>query len=64
MLNLHPPFSLCLQGDEKIGGAVGAAYVVYFDQQTGAQHGVCWSKIDFLTLKQLFPSLMEQNNNT
>ena len=35
--------------------------VVYFDQQTGALHTVGWSKSIFLTLKQLFLSLTEQN---
>ena len=35
--------------------------VVYFDQQTGALHTVYWLKSIFLTLKQLFPSLTEQN---
>ena len=37
--------------------------VVYFDQQMGAPHAVCWSKSFDSALKQvfcLFPSLMEK----
>ena len=35
--------------------------VVYFDQRMGASHAVRWSKSNFLTLIQLFPSLTEEN---
>ena len=35
--------------------------VVYFNQQTGAPQAFRWSKSIFLTLKQLFTSLTEQN---
>ena len=40
-----------------------AICVVYFDQQMGAPHAVCWSKSFDSALKQvfcLFPSLMEK----
>ena len=36
-------------------------FIVYFDQRTGAPNAVRWLKSIFLMLKQLFPSLTEQN---
>ena len=33
---------------------------MYFDQQTGAPHAVCWLKLFFSVLKQSFPSFMSQ----
>ena len=38
-----------------------ALNVVYFDQQMGASHGVCWSKSSFLCLKHFFSSFSVTN---
>ena len=36
-------------------------FVVYFNQQIGAWHAVCWSKSVFLVLNKVFPTFFVTN---
>ena len=50
-----------VQGSQGVEQTDKASPVVYFDQQTGVLHIVCWLKSFYLALKQVFPSFSVTN---
>ena len=69
-LSIYPPLSyifvlpkckMIYSRSYQLPGSVPVKGVVYFDQQMGALHAVCWLKSFFSFLKQVFSSFSVTN---